>query len=332
MTTNQTGTSEKAYRNAARRKAGRIVLAVTFFTMIPALVFYLAIRAGLGLPACAGLSVAVLLATLAGALLLPGRRKKAGAGPPPLPEAKADEFTRTLIEANSELSSFNYTISHEIKAPIRAIDGYARIFLEDYGGGLDDEGRGLIESIRSICRETIALANKLLEYTRFVREQPCNEVVDLRAIVEEVFASLQTAEDADIALRFEAPLPHVIGDRVLLHQAFSNILSNAYKFTRGKAGGLITVGFGQAASEDVFFVRDNGAGFDVQFSQNLFGVFQRMHTADEFEGSGLGLAIVRKIILLHKGRVWITGEVGNGATVFFTLPPDKILKSTNGRA
>ncbi len=322
MRTNRIAQREKVSAVAARHRTVRLIIAAVLFTGIAVLVFCLSVKAGLGLVVGVVLGMAVSAALPVGTWLAACR-----SGKTPAPKTGPDEFTQTLMQANSELSSFNYTISHEIKAPVRAIDGYARIFLEDYGGSLDAEGRGLIENIRGITRETIALADKLLEYTRFMREQPCSEVVDLQVIVHEVFMSLHAAEGADITLRFETPLPHVLGDRVLLRQAYANILSNAHKFTRGKVGGTITVGFGGAAGEDVFFVRDNGAGFDMAFSQNLFGVFQRMHTADEFEGSGLGLAIVRKIILMHQGRVWITGEVGKGVTVCFTLPTEKILKA-----
>lgn len=244
-------------------------------------------------------------------------------GPEPV-----DSRTRELLAANSELSSLNFTISHEIKAPVRAIDGYARIFLEDYSERLDSEARGMVQNIRNICAETIALSNKLLEYTRLAREEPCNEIVDLQSMVQECFLTLRNAYPGagSITLCFDSELPPIIGDPVLLRQAVVNLLSNALKFTCGKENGVVRAGFDVQNEKDVYYIRDNGAGFDMQFSQNLFGMFQRMHTSDEFEGSGVGLAIVRKVLQLHGGRAWITGEVGRGATVYFTLPSDRVLR------
>jgi signal transduction histidine kinase len=237
--------------------------------------------------------------------------------------------TSRLMSENNELMSFSFTISHEIKSPVRAIDGYARIFLEDYGQTLGPDARGIIEAIRNICKETITLSNKLLEHARIARSEPANEVVDLRGMIQSVFNVLNNDNDHGSArLIFESPIPHVIGDSALLRQAVLNIVSNSLKFTRGKEDAVITVGCERINGEDVFFIRDNGAGFDIdmRYSAKLFTMFQRMHTSDEFEGTGIGLAIVKKIILLHKGRVWITGEVGRGATVYFILPPEKVLR------
>ncbi|HWQ79703.1 MAG TPA: ATP-binding protein [Anaerovoracaceae bacterium] len=236
--------------------------------------------------------------------------------------------TRALIAENSELTSFNFTISHEIKAPVRAIDGYARIFLEDYGQTLDPEARGMVEIIRSICKETIALTNKLLEYTRIAQNKPTSEVVDLEGMMRDVFDSLYRPSDNEYPVRFaiDSAVPHVLGDPVLLRLAIVNIVSNSLKFMRGKKEGRITVGSADINGEDVFYIRDNGTGFDMQYSEKLFSMFERMHSSDEFEGSGVGLAIVKKIILLHKGRVWITGKVGGGATVYFTLPRETVLR------
>lgn len=236
--------------------------------------------------------------------------------------------TSALIAENSELMSFNFTISHEIKAPVRAIDGYARIFLEDYGQSLDPEARGMIEIIRSICKDTIALTNKLLEYTRIAQNKPTSEVVDLEGMMLEVFDSLYRPSDNEYPVRFitDSSVPHVLGDPMLLRLAIVNILSNSMKFMRGKKEGIISVGCEDVNGEDVFYIRDNGTGFDMQYSEKLFSMFERMHSSDEFEGSGVGLAIVKKIILLHKGRVWITGKVGGGATVYFTLPRETVLR------
>lgn len=242
--------------------------------------------------------------------------------------SSVDAYTRSLLEQNSELASFNFTISHEIKAPVRAIDGYARIFLEDYGEKIDPEARDMIENIRNICYETITLSNKLLEYTRIVSEAPYNEIVDLGAMISQVFETMHAVQDESIHIRLEfaTPIPYIIADPVLLRQAVVNILSNCFKFTRDKPDGVIIAGCDLQEEESIFYIRDNGAGFDMRFSEKLFGMFQRMHTSDEFEGTGIGLAIVKKIIRLHNGRVWITGEVGRGATIYFTFPSEKVLR------
>lgn len=335
----------KKNRQSGTKAGSRLLPAIVLlcFLLLPAPVFLvlLGFRAGFSLPLCLIAAAAAFLLPAAGVLFLSSRLKKPDApvkspsvppaAPPPgaaEPPEEVPARERELLAANSELASFNYTISHEIKAPVRAIDGYARIFLEDYGGGLDPEARDLVENIRHICAETIALSNKLLEYTSIAREEPCNEIVDLQSMIAEVFHTLQAAysEGGVIRLEFTSSLPPVIGDPVLLRQAVVNLLSNALKFTREKPEGLITAGWERQGGEDVYYIRDNGAGFDMQFSEKLFGMFQRMHTADEFEGSGIGLSIVKKIIQLHHGRVWITGEVGRGATVYFTFPPENVLR------
>jgi light-regulated signal transduction histidine kinase (bacteriophytochrome) len=241
-------------------------------------------------------------------------------------EEKSEAAPANFSPDDGKLLSFDFTIAHEIKSPLRAIDGYARIFLEDFGGDLDPQGRVLIENIRSICRETISLADKLLEYTRIVQEGTDMAPVDLSAIIREVFASLrETDEDRSPAkLLFASPIPDVVGDSVLLHLAISNIISKSLKFTRNKDEAVITVGYEKKDGEHLFFFRDNGAGFDMQYSKKLFEMFQRMHGSDEFEGAGIGLVIVKKIILMHGGHIRITGEVGEGATVYFSLPEDKV--------
>lgn len=242
-------------------------------------------------------------------------------------EAPIHERIESLQKSNHELEALNYSISHEIKAPVRAIDGYARIFLEDYSEGIDREALQMIGNIRNICGDTIVLINKLLEYTRISAEQPKREVVDLEVMLQDVFNELRVsyARENDTLFQLDTKLPLVIGDAFLIRQAMSNILSNALKFTREKPIGIIRAGFSVQNGKPVFYVRDNGAGFDMQFSQKLFGLFQRMHTPEEFEGSGIGLATVKKVIQKHGGTVWMTGEVGSGATIYFTFAPENVL-------
>ncbi len=242
-------------------------------------------------------------------------------------EAEARDRIETLQKSNHELEALSYSISHEIKAPVRTIDGYARLFLEDYGVGMDREALLMIGNIRNICGETIVLINKLLEYTKISAEKPKREVVDLETMLQDVFQELRVCYGRESNARFQLDtrLPPVIGDSFLIRQAMSNILSNALKFTREKPVAIIRAGCSLQNGKPVFYVRDNGAGFDMQFSQKLFGLFQRMHTPEEFEGSGIGLATVKKVIQEHGGTAWMTGEVGRGATIYFTFARENVL-------
>lgn len=229
----------------------------------------------------------------------------------------------------ADLQALNFTLSHEIKAPVRAIDGYARIFLEDYGGQIDPNGLSLILNIREICRDTLTLINQLLEYTRLSEIEPVKETVDLQQMIRTVFKKLvegYTEKDQEAVLIFGEEIPFVLCDRTLMRQIVINILSNALKFTREESKAVITAGFHREKGEDVFYIRDNGVGFDMEYSENLFGMFQRMHSENEFEGSGVGLFIVKSLIQKMGGKVWIMGEVGKGASLFFTLPPENILR------
>lgn len=238
------------------------------------------------------------------------------------------EKVKQLQSKNDELRNFNYAISHEIKAPIRAIDGYARIFIEDYAEQVDKEGYELIRNIRHICSDTLLLINKLLEYTKCVEMEPIWEIINLEELIKSTFQELISSytRKGKIELRFENELPTILGDSILIKQVITNIISNSLKFTVNKELALITVGYICERDENIFYVKDNGVGFDMKFSESLFGIFQRMHSERDFEGSGVGLAIVKNIIQKFNGRVWITGEIGNGACIYFTLDKENILK------
>ena len=227
-----------------------------------------------------------------------------------------------------DLRIFSAAISHEIKAPVRAIDGYARIFMEDYRAKVDEEGMKLIRNIRDICGDTLSLINKLLEYEKLADIEPVREAIDLRLLIQNVFDELVAgySNKKNIRLEFNGEIPSIIGDSILMEQVITNIIANSLKFTRDKEYGLISVGYSSRKDEHIFYIKDNGAGFDMKFSHNLFGLFQRMHSMDEFEGSGVGLAIVENIIRRSGGRVWITGEVGKGACVYFTIAQENILR------
>jgi light-regulated signal transduction histidine kinase (bacteriophytochrome) len=234
---------------------------------------------------------------------------------------------RDMPDRNDELISLNYTIAHEIKAPLRAIDGYARIFLEDYGASLLPEAREIIEIIRNICGDTISLSNALLEYIRIARIELSNQVIDLREMIYQAYSSLRFSriEPQNVTLEFTSEIPHILGDATLMRQVVINILSNAVKFTRDIKDAHIYVQHEIKDGESIFSVRDNGVGFDMKYANKLFGIFQRMHSADEFEGTGIGLATIKMILSLHQGDVWIEGEPNKGAMIYFTLPANRVL-------
>lgn len=236
-------------------------------------------------------------------------------------EQRVINRTNELELAVNELEAFTYTVSHDLKSPLRAIDGYSRFILEDYGSKLDIEACEMLNNIRNISRDMITLVNKLLEYSLTSKLKVNKEEIEMGEMFLSVFMELSPSHsETKREFNFEGVLPLVVADRVLIKQVVYNVLSNAIKFTQGKERAVIRIGSKTTKNEHIFYVKDNGAGFDMEFSGKLFGIFQRLHTADEFEGSGVGLATVRKIIQKHGGRVWIEGEVDKGATVYFTLP------------
>ncbi|MFT8349586.1 sensor histidine kinase [Clostridium saccharoperbutylacetonicum] len=241
---------------------------------------------------------------------------------------KTKEKAEQLENANSELRAFNYIISHEVKAPVRAIDGYARIFIEDYEKEISKEGIELIKNIRHICSDTLVLVNKLLEYIKLADKEPAKEVINLEQLIQDTFKDLLIGytNKEKVQLKFKNKLPNILGDKILMKQVICNTISNALKFTGNKKLAIISIGYSFECNEHKFYIKDNGAGFNMEFSENIFEMFTRMHSESEFEGSGIGLAIVKKIIQKFGGRVWITGKVGKGACIYFTISEENILK------
>ncbi|HOA54035.1 MAG TPA: ABC transporter substrate binding protein [Clostridiales bacterium] len=236
-------------------------------------------------------------------------------------EKRVADRTAKLREAVAELESFAYTVSHDMKSPMRAVDGYVQILLEDFGDKLDSDAVEMLNNIRTISRESIDMINMILQYSKTSAAVLNREPVDLEAMVTEVFNELKLGyPDRDIRLTIETGLPGVSVDRILFRQLLQNIISNSMKFTAIRDKALIAVGCTITQDSYVFYVRDNGVGFDMKYSGKLFGLFQRLHTPDEFDGSGIGLVTVKKIIEKHDGKVWIEGKVDEGATVYFTLP------------
>lgn len=236
-------------------------------------------------------------------------------------EAHVQERTTELRRALGEIESFNYSVSHDLRSPLRAINGFSRALLEDYHDKLDETGQNFLGRIVASCQRMGQLIDDLLKLSRITKQEMRKEPVDLSALAREIVTTLRGGHEArEVEVRIEDGL-RAEGDPRLLAIALGNLLQNAWKFTSRKKDALIEVGRLLEDGQPVFFVRDNGAGFDMAFAENLFGVFQRLHTSADFEGTGIGLATVRRIIERHGGAVRATGALDAGATFYFTLPP-----------
>ncbi|OGA24296.1 MAG: hypothetical protein A3I02_06485 [Betaproteobacteria bacterium RIFCSPLOWO2_02_FULL_67_26] len=224
-----------------------------------------------------------------------------------------------LERKNKELESFSYSVSHDLRSPLRAIDGFSRVLLEDYADKLDKEGLRLLDVIRQNSQKMGQLIDDLLEFSRLGRKPLSMATMNTKRLVEEVLGELQprSGRRAKLAL---GPLPPAYGDAVLIKQAWANLLENAIKFCAKRKQPLIEVSGTTTDAENVYCVKDNGAGFDMRYYDMLFGVFQRLHSAEEYDGTGVGLAIVQRVVARHGGRVWAEGEVGKGAAFYFSLP------------
>ena len=246
--------------------------------------------------------------------------------------------TRDLGASNRELEAFSYSVSHDLRSPLRGIDGYTRILLEDYADKLGDDGLSMLNTIVDSVAEMAQLIDDLLEFSRLGRKDMTVSNIDMGQLATEVFRKAQDAADTsgrELRLQLDA-LPPARGDRSMVREVFANLMTNAIKFTGTRDVSVIEVGSlpidqlpggpmsSAAASpghnEITYFVRDNGVGFDMTYADKLFQVFQRLHRKEDFEGTGIGLALVQRIIHRHGGRVWAQGEVDNGATFYFTLP------------
>jgi PAS domain S-box-containing protein len=221
--------------------------------------------------------------------------------------------------ANRELESFSYSVAHDLRTPLRGIDGFSQALLEDYSDKLDAEGRSYLAQVRESAQHMAQLIESLLSLAKVTRGEIRRESVELGELVHATAERLKaTHPDRDVDFVIgDGPL--INGDRRLLEVVVENLLGNAWKFTRKRARARIEFGAKPENGHSVFFVRDNGAGFDMAFASKLFGVFQRLHAADEFEGTGIGLATVQRIIRRHGGRIWAEGTVGGGAAFYFTL-------------
>ncbi len=228
--------------------------------------------------------------------------------------------TSQLVAANKELEAFTYSVSHDLRAPLRAIDGYTRILVEDYESVLDAEGRRTCNVIRGEARRMGRLIDDLLNLSRLNRAEIQFIPIDMAAMARSVFEDLMRNENRERNEFTVGEMPSIMGDPSLMRQVWINLLNNAIKFTSKKDRAVIETGCRQSEGESIFFVRDNGAGFDMQYQNKLFGVFQRLHSESEYEGTGVGLAIVQRVIHRHGGRAWAEGRIGEGATFYFALP------------
>ncbi len=235
-------------------------------------------------------------------------------------ETRVVERTSQLEAANKELEAFSYSVSHDLRAPLRAIDGFSRIVVEEYANKLDAEGNRLLNIIRANTQKMDELITDLLALSRFTRNEMQFSRVDMAVLASSIYHEIASPEVQEKISFKVQPLPDAYCDSALMRHVWTNLFSNAIKFTAPKSVRKIEVTGYCENGMNLYSVKDSGVGFDPAYTDKLFGVFQRLHTTAEFEGTGVGLAIVQRIIHRHGGRVWAEGTVGEGATFFFSIP------------
>lgn len=235
-------------------------------------------------------------------------------------EKRVEKRTAELAAANEEMKAFTYSVSHDLRAPLRAITGFSAILSADHREHLPTDAQRFLDNIVTNAHRMEQLIEGLLRLSHLSRQSIARRPVNISSLVSEVIEDVKKEyPDRTIEIKIE-PLPDSIGDQTLLRQVFANLLANAFKFTLKTPEPRIEVGFSDKNGERVYFIRDNGAGFDPKYTSRLFGVFQRLHRAEEFSGNGIGLSIVQRIIQRHGGRIWAEGKLDAGATFYFTLP------------
>lgn len=235
-------------------------------------------------------------------------------------EQRVRDRTRELQEANADLEAFSYSVSHDLRAPLRQVDGFCQMFIDEFGANTPAEGRQILEKARGGATRMSQLIDALLRFARFSRQPLELRPVATTALVQVVLANLQDQMQGRAVEVLVGELPDCVADGSLLQQVFMNLLANALKFTGTRPHARIEVGARQDGAELVYFVKDNGVGFDMKYAERLFGVFQRLHSQTDFQGTGIGLSIVQRIIRRHGGRVWAESKLQEGATFFFSLP------------
>ena len=248
-------------------------------------------------------------------------------------EATLIHTTTQLTASNRELEAFAYSVSHDLRAPLRAIDGFSQALIEDYGDKFDDEGKDYFDRIRRNIKRMGMLIDDLLRLSRVSRSEMRYSKVDLSTLVAEQLNELQAAEPERQVKFVIAPNVFVSADSTLIQMVIGNLVQNAWKFTSNHATARIEFGLISPDSNQnaqiTYFVRDDGAGFDMNYADMLFGVFQRLHNTNEFAGTGIGLATVQRAIHRHGGRVWAEGAIEQGATIYFTIPDTMPSSVTN---
>ncbi len=235
-------------------------------------------------------------------------------------ELRVSERTRELEIANQDLEAFSYSVSHDLREPLRAVEGFCEMFRTEFGSSVPEPGRRILERIWSGASRMTQLVNDLLHFSRFSREPLHCLRVPLRELVLQIVARLKEPLGERQPSVQVGDLPDCFGDRALLEQVLINLLSNAFKFSAGRDAPRIEVGALRQGEDMVYYVRDNGVGFDMRYADKLFGVFQRLHPQEAFEGTGIGLSIVHRIITRHGGRVWADSRPDEGTTLYFSLP------------
>jgi light-regulated signal transduction histidine kinase (bacteriophytochrome) len=235
-------------------------------------------------------------------------------------EERVIERTAQFESANKELESFAYSVSHDLRAPLRAIDGFSRILQQEYDQKLDDEGKRLLGIIRASTNTMDHLITDILSLSRVSRNQVNFLPIDMTALANSVYHEIVSTETMNKIAFKVSDLHDVKGDPILIHQVWANLISNAIKYSQPEEKPKIEINGIVKDGNCTYSIRDNGVGFNPKYSDKLFGLFQRLHKESEFEGTGVGLAIVQRIIHRHGGQVWAEGEVGKGATFYFTIP------------
>jgi signal transduction histidine kinase len=234
-------------------------------------------------------------------------------------EERVAQRTAELEESNKELEAFSYSVSHDLRAPLRALDGFSQAMLDDFGPQLPAECQRYLKTIRYSAQQMSALIDALLEFSRFNRQELNKQAMDTSKLVHSALDELGFPwQERQVEIRV-GDLPMSSGDPVLLKQVWLNLLSNALKYTNKRKKAEIEIGSTKINGTEVFFVRDNGTGFDMRYADKLFGVFERLHRMEDYEGTGIGLAMVQRIVNRHGGRVWANSAIDRGTTFNFTL-------------
>lgn len=234
-------------------------------------------------------------------------------------EHKVVERTAQYDAVNKELEAFSYSVSHDLRAPLRAIDGYANMIEEDYDKLLDDEGKRLLGNIQQNAKKMSILIDDLLAFSRLGKKVISKKQLDMKELIEGVLIDLNKSMTHHAGIKLGTLHP-VIGDYSLIHQVMINLVSNAVKYSSKKEKPVVSIESKKENNEVIYTITDNGVGFDMKYAHKLFGVFQRLHTMDEFEGTGVGLAIVQRVITKHNGKVWAGSKVNEGSVFSFSLP------------